>query len=651
MCVACGDSVAEVATDGSGTTSGTTATAGTTAAPTTTSSTTEADSGVDVDSGLGTTSTTSGEDSTTSGTTGSGDTGSTGEPVHETDFGLCEIVLECGQPLVDEPKRSCNLTVIEGDGYVVYDGAAGLENRGRSSQGWPKHQYSVELWSTPNVELVAPGSTWRYNDTASAGGADWMSPGFDDGGWAQGPAPLGYGVIGPQWQRWGEPWATVAQIANATTIGFGPDSNNKHITSWYRQEFEVTGAAGLDPVVLDVRADDGLVVYINGVEAARFNMPTGPIDQNTTAATTIESLEEVEFSDFPIDTALFVEGTNVIAVEVHQYAGNSSDVVMDLALSTKPPEAPTNFFEFGAESDWIFNGMYFDLSLYRNKLIYDLFTAFDPAANYGPQGHYCELTLDGDWRGIYTLGEKIKRDDDRVDIAEEIGGGQSFIFKSDITKQWVVTNGIGWQLIYPSVHGMSQSTADGFNAFMSGFGAATAGAGNVWDYVDMASAVDWVLVQELTRNGDAYYSSMHIFKDAFGKIKFVPWDFDIGMGGGCGGTEGWIGRPQGFWLNAMTGDPVFQAAFVARYNELRMTVLSQAEVDARVDAYAATMTPEKIAQNFERWPQDEIIGGDDWVLPFREGCPVATWEEEHDLVQQWLADRLIWMDENIQTFN
>lgn len=415
-------------------------------------------------------------------------------------------------------------------------------------------------------------------------------------------------------------------------------------------------AAALDPVVLDIRADDGAVVYINGTEAARFNMPEGPVSQTTLAASSISSLAEVEFSDFPLDDALLVDGTNVIAVELHQAAGDSADVVLDLALSTKPPGASANFFEFGAESDWILNGMYFDLSLYRNKLMYDLFADFEPVDNldpkhhYSPQGHYCELTLDGDWRGVYWLGERIERDDDRVDILPEMGTGESFIFKSDITKVWITTNTVGWQLVYPKVHDVTESTAAGLEAFMSGFGNATSGLGTIWEYVDMASVVDWVLLQEFALNGDAYRSSMHIYKDVGGKLEFVPWDFDIGLGGACGGPEGWIPRGPDHWLDAITGTPAFQAALVARWAELRATVMSQAAIEARVDGYVLTMTEAKITENFARWPQSEIIGGDDWVLLFRVGCPVDTWEQEHELVQQWIADRLLWMDANIENF-
>ncbi|WP_181197372.1 CotH kinase family protein [Enhygromyxa salina] len=570
------------------------------------------------------------------------------EPPHETDWSLCTIDLTCAQPLVDDPKRSCDLLVMEGDGYVAYEGAAGVEVRGRSSQGWPKHQYDVELWSAPNHELVAPGASWKYNDSGNAGGNDWMQPEFDDGQWSEGLAPLGYGVLGPQWQGG---WAASGQIDNATTIGFGPNAGNKHTTTWFRHSFEVANVAVLDPVYLQLRADDGAVVYLNGVEIARFNLSDGQISSNSLAQSALSGLDEVEFRKFPVDNQLLVNGTNVVAVEVHQGNPASSDLVLDLALSTKPPANPTNFYEFGQEEDWVLNGMYFDLSLYRNKLMYDTFAAFDPEANYASESHYCELTLNGDWVGIYTLGEKIKRDDDRIDIPADDGLGGSFIFKSDVTQTWVTTHDIGWQLVYPKLEDLSPESEAAIMDYMNDFSAATYGNGSVWDYVDMASLVDFVLIQEFTRNGDGYSSSMHIYKAPGGKITFVPWDFDIGLGGSCNNPETWNGRENNHWLNIVAADPVFQEALVARWAELRETVLSQDAIDARLADLVDTMTAEKIGENFARWPMAEIIGGDDWVLLFRLDCPVNTWDEEHMTVQSWIAQRLAWMDANIETFN
>ncbi len=289
-CAGCSDSatVVESAGTSSGETTSTTASA-TSAEPTTsgTTATSIADGSSEAGSSTSGAATTTVDEPTTS--TGGE---STTEPPHVTDFRLCDIAVTCDQTIVDEPKRSCNVTVTEADGYVVYDGPGGLENRGRSSQTWPKHQYGLELWEHPNLELVSPGSTWRYDDGPSQGGALWMTLGFDDSAWSEGPAPLGYGVLGP------EQWATVAQIPNATVIGYGPDPSNKYITSRYRHAFEIVDVAALDPVVLNLRADDGAIVYVNGAEVARWNMPSGPIDPATPASATVDSLEEIEFANF-----------------------------------------------------------------------------------------------------------------------------------------------------------------------------------------------------------------------------------------------------------------------------------------------------------------------------------------------------------------
>lgn len=640
---ACSDPATAVDSSTSSTGAETTTAPAPTSADSSTSATPTSGDSADSSTSAGTTSTT-GETTNDDASSTDGDESSTTEPPHVTDFRLCDITVTCDQSIVDEPKRNCNVTVTEADGWVAYDGPGGLENRGRSSQTWPKHQYGLELWEHANLELVSPSAAWRYNDGASSGGADWMDPDFDDSAWAQGDAPLGYGILGP------EDWATVAQIPNATTIGFGPNPNNKYITSYYRHAFEVANAATLDPLVVHVRADDGAVIYVNGTEVARFGLPDGPIAGNTLALGGLDSLGEIEFMDVGVPASLLVDGTNVVAVEVHQASPVSSDSTLDLALSTRPPDASVNFFEMGGESDWILSGMYFDLSLYRNKLMYDLFADFAPFANYGPQTQYCEMTLDGDYRGIYLLSEEIKRDDDRVNILPEMGNGGSFIFKSDVTQTWITTNGIGWQLVYPKPEDVGPATAAGLTEYMTAFGNATAGFGDIWEYVDMPTMVDWVLLQELSNNGDAYYSSMHIYKDIGGTIRFVPWDFDIGMGGSCNATEGWLYRWQGHWLNVMAADPAFRAAFVERWMELRAGVLSDEAIDERLGAYAETMTAEGIAENFERWPQDQIIGGDDWVLPFREGCPTGDWAEEDAYVRGWLAERMAWMDANIGGF-
>jgi hypothetical protein len=160
--------------------------------------------------------------------------------------------------------------------------------------------------------LVAPGSTWRYLDNGSNQGTAWRAFGFNDSAWKTGAAPLGYG----------DPVAT--------TVSFGSSSSRKFITTYFRQQFNATN--GFTSLSLRLRRDDGAVVYINGAEVARSNMPTGTISSTTLASSTVDGAAETAFTTIPVTAPLFA-GANVIAVEIHQRARTSSDIVFDASLT------------------------------------------------------------------------------------------------------------------------------------------------------------------------------------------------------------------------------------------------------------------------------------------------------------------------------
>jgi hypothetical protein len=159
--------------------------------------------------------------------------------------------------------------------------------------------------------LVPARSVWRFYDGGGDLGAAWRAPGFDDGAWASGGAPLGYG----------DPVTT--------TVGFGPDPANRHVTTWFRRSFDA--ASGYSSLLVRLRRDDGAVVYLDGVEVARSNMPAGPVTAATFAASILNEPAESQFVDLPVAVAL-APGRHVLAVEVHQSAPGSSDLGFDLAL-------------------------------------------------------------------------------------------------------------------------------------------------------------------------------------------------------------------------------------------------------------------------------------------------------------------------------
>ncbi len=167
--------------------------------------------------------------------------------------------------------------------------------------------------------LVPKGqkSVWQYLDAGQPADKAWATPGFDASKWKSGPAPLGYG-----------------EKDMATTVSFGPDAMVKPVTTYFRHTLEVADPALFENIVLRLRRDDGAVVYWNGTEVVRSNMPSGPITPDTCATTTLNDSMERFFhtSVFPVKGTV-QKGTNVIDVEVHQCEPASSDLIFDLEIA------------------------------------------------------------------------------------------------------------------------------------------------------------------------------------------------------------------------------------------------------------------------------------------------------------------------------
>lgn len=166
----------------------------------------------------------------------------------------------------------------------------------------------------PRGEVIAPDAAWKYAVTAQAYAA-WTSTGFDDKGWSTGAAPLG----------WGDP-------SLATDLQ-APTGEQRPITTYYRHSFDVAAPKALRDLTVVTRADDGIVVYLNGREIGRKNMPAGPVTASTcataamsTAAATADPLR------IDLDPAQLVAGHNVIAVEVHANYRSTPTISMALTL-------------------------------------------------------------------------------------------------------------------------------------------------------------------------------------------------------------------------------------------------------------------------------------------------------------------------------
>lgn len=191
----------------------------------------------------------------------------------------------------------------------VVGGSHRITAVGRSDRG---AAYAAEGVSVGVARgFVSFDSVWRYLDNGSNQGTNWIGIDFDDSLWASGMAPLGYGDSAGRFP--------------ATTNSFGPNPGNKYVTTYLRQGFVVTNVGSFDRLALSIERDDGAVVYINGAEAGRFNMPSGTITHNTLAPAPAFDDGNFRFN-LNVSPSLLVEGTNTLAVEVHQDSQSSSDL-------------------------------------------------------------------------------------------------------------------------------------------------------------------------------------------------------------------------------------------------------------------------------------------------------------------------------------
>jgi calcineurin-like phosphoesterase family protein/purple acid phosphatase-like protein/fibronectin type III domain protein len=164
--------------------------------------------------------------------------------------------------------------------------------------------------------LVPTGAVWKYLDNGSNQGTAWRAAAFSDSPWASGSAQLGYG-----------------DGDEATVVNYGPSATSKYITTYFRRSFNVADASAFTALTLRLLRDDGAVVYLNGAEVFRSNMPGGTIGFTTLASSALGAPAESTFIETSISPTSLANGVNVVAVEIHQANGTSSDVSFDLELT------------------------------------------------------------------------------------------------------------------------------------------------------------------------------------------------------------------------------------------------------------------------------------------------------------------------------
>jgi hypothetical protein len=191
-----------------------------------------------------------------------------------------------------------------------------------SSGHWMSSEpVNIDVGNQPvALTLIPSGAVWKYLDNGSNQGTNWAQVGYSDATWASGPAELGYGDASDS-------------RPEATVVGYGPNANNKYPTTYFRHRFTVPANVVITNLEYRLLRDDGAVVWLNGREQFRSNMPGGAIGHTTYASGTVDGAAEATYHSTVMPTSSVLPGTNLVAVEIHQRAGTSSDISFDLELT------------------------------------------------------------------------------------------------------------------------------------------------------------------------------------------------------------------------------------------------------------------------------------------------------------------------------
>jgi len=605
--------------------------------------------------------------------------------------------------------------------------------------GWSQ---SIDHWEA----VVLAENQWRYRAGDPQLPDTWNQPGFNDTSWDEGNGGFGYGD--------------------------GDDNTivSPTISLYLRKEFTLTNTATIAALTLYADYDDAFVAYLNGEEIARANIGTpGTMPAYDEPSITWREAKMYQGGlpePYVIPTEqledMLQNGTNTLAIQVHNAGVNSSDLsaiffliagLTDEGMTYQPvpdwfvepftssnlpvlvidtqgeeiPDEPKIDGQLGIidngpgqlnalgdpfngyngqigielrgssslsfdkksygvetrlsngdnnnvtllgipkENDWVLYGPFSDKSLMRNVLSFHIGRSM---GRYAPRTRWCELLINGEYQGVYVLMEKIKRDNDRVDIArlrpedtegDELTGG--YIFSVDRDEQGPSS---GWDSPYTDAVFYKYQDPDydellpvqknyirnHFTAFETAMDQ-NPSAATYDQYLDIPSFVDYWIATEIFKHIDNFKLSFYMYKrkdSNGGKIHFGPlWDLNLAYGNfdfaQDPGPEGWsyiwvnlnILRP--FWVLDLSNDPAVQEQINCRWNALRDGPLHTDSLLQFIDDNAALLADAQ-ARNFDRWP---VLGQYVWPNSFVGN----TYEEEVDFLKDWLVERLDWMDSNM----
>ena len=327
----------------------------------------------------------------------------------------------------------------------------------------------------------------------------------------------------------------------------------------------------------------------------------------------------------------------------------------------------TTLLGLPAENDWVLKSEYLDKTLIKNNLVFNL---FQKMGRYAPRTRFCELVLDDEYLGVYTLQEKIKRNKNRVEVDKlnqnelsfpgitggyiyEINNtGSAFDWTSNFPPMNDATTdfNVEFRLVYPNRDMIPleqiaylKSYTDSFELSLSGQNYQDSLLG-YRNFVDVYSFIDFMLLSEFAGNFDTYGRSFYLTKENSsdgGKLKAgPPWDFDQSFGYYIPSTSGWVWQitnyywPFPFWWSKFWSDEQYRKEAECRWKSYRNDALSDSSILHTIDSLQQRLNVAYL-RNDVVW---ENSGG-------------SSMNANFDELKNWIQQRTAWIDDSLDQQN
>tara|TARA_B100000809_G_scaffold251920_1_gene285997 strand:- start:15719 stop:18316 length:2598 start_codon:yes stop_codon:yes gene_type:complete len=359
------------------------------------------------------------------------------------------------------------------------------------------------------------------------------------------------------------------------------------------------------------------------------------------------------------DNEAFLDYSGTIGIEIR---GSSSQTLdkkpygIDTLEDDGLEDKSVKLLGMAKEDDWVLNSFAFDDSMMRDYISYEMARQM---GQYAAHLKYCEVVLNGKYIGLYALSEKIKRDGSRVNIAKlgddensfpEVTGG--YLMQTDRTSDedaaaWY-NNGAVYIHEKPNSDDVTIPQSTYIESVFRNLDNTAVNANITNGYpsvIDVTSFIDYMLVAEISSNADAYALSTYYHKDKGGKLRAGPiWDYNLTYGNDIfewnfdrSKTDVWQfdygNTGAGFWKD-LFGEPTFQCYLSRRFDKATKTgePLSYNYISSLIDATTAIISEAVVREN-EKWNTIDDFSG------------------EVTNIKSWLAQRIIWMKNNLSEFS